>query len=68
MIQNKIKQNNKEYKYILVEKPAEAGVAPLGAMLKLCEGDTRIRCIRRAITIIDRETVSYIYIYVYIFF
>ena len=27
---------------ILGEKPAEAGGAPLGAPLNLCEGDTRI--------------------------
>ena len=34
----------------LVEKLAEAGGAPLGCQLKLCEGDIRIR---RAIIIID---------------
>ena len=34
----------------LVEKPAEAGGAPLGGRLKLCEADTRIR---RAIIIKD---------------
>ena len=39
--------------YKLLEKPAEAGGAPLGARLKLCEGDTRIHRIRRAIIIID---------------
>ena len=33
-----------------MEKPAEAGGAPLGGRLKLCEGDTRIRW---AIIIID---------------
>ena len=38
---------------VLVEKPAEAGGAPLGARLKLCEGDIRIHCIGRAIIIID---------------
>ena len=27
---------------ILLEKPAEAGGAPIGGQLKLCEGDTRI--------------------------
>ena len=36
--------------FILVEKPAEAGGAPLGGRLKLCEGETRIR---RAIIILD---------------
>ena len=35
-----------------MEKPAEAGGAPLGGRLNLCVGDTRIR---RAIIIIDIE-------------
>ena len=37
----------------VVEKRAEAGGAPIGARFKLCEGDTRIRRIQRAIIIID---------------
>ena len=46
----------KKYFYFiskLVEKPAEAGGAPLGGCLKLCEGDTRIPRIGRAVIIID---------------
>ena len=39
--------------------PAEAGGAPLGARLKLCEGDTRIHHIRRAIIIIDGFVPKY---------
>ena len=35
-----------------MEKPAEGGGAPLGARLKLCEGDTRTHRIGRAIIII----------------
>ena len=38
---------------LLLEKPAEADGAPLGGRLKLCEGDTRIHRIWRAIVIID---------------
>ena len=38
-----------------MEKPAEAGGAPLGGWLKLCEGDTRIQRILRAIIIIDKS-------------
>ena len=36
-----------------MEKPAQAGGAPLRARLKLCEGDTRIHRMWRAIIIIE---------------